>query len=68
MTIYDTDEAGNITVLYDSRWRYPETLGYKPGEPEYSMLQRLWEEVTGKRIPKEDEADEESSERKWKTE
>jgi hypothetical protein len=53
-TIYDTDEAGNIIVLYDSRWRHPETLGYKPGDPEYSQLQELWEKVTGKRIPKEE--------------
>jgi len=33
MTIYDANEAGNIIVTYNSRWRHPETLGYKPGEP-----------------------------------
>ena len=51
MTIYDTDEAGNIIVVYDSRWRYPETLGYKLTDPEYSKLQELWEKVTGEKIP-----------------
>ena len=55
MTVYDTDDEGNIIVIYDSRWRYPETLGYKPTDPEYAMLQGLWEKATGRKIPKEDE-------------
>ena len=38
MTIYDTDELGNMVVLYDSRWQWPELLGYKPTDPEYEML------------------------------
>ena len=51
MTIYDLDESGNIIVVFDSRWRYPETLGYKPTDPEYAELQRLWEKATGDTIP-----------------
>lgn len=53
MTIYSTDNEGNIIVVFDSRWRYPELLGYSPDDPEYSMLQKLWEKVTGKKIPKD---------------
>ena len=51
MTIYSEDQSGNIIVTYDSRWRNPETLGYKPTDPEYAELQNLWEEVTGETIP-----------------
>ena len=51
MTIYDEDQSGNIIVVYDSRWRYPDTLGYKPTDPEYAELQRLWEKATGDTIP-----------------
>ena len=51
MTIYDTDDEGNIIVIYDSRWRYPETLGLKPTDPEYTELQALWEKTTGEKIP-----------------
>ena len=50
MTIYDLDESGNIIVVFDSRWRHPETLGYKPTDPEYAELQRLWEKATGDTI------------------
>ena len=50
MTIYDLDESGNIIVVFDSRWRHPETLGYKPTDPEYAELQKLWEEATGDTI------------------
>ena len=52
-TVYDTDEDGNIIVVFDSRWRFPETLGFSPDDPEYGELQRMWETSTGKRIPKE---------------
>jgi hypothetical protein len=52
-TIYDTDDEGNIIVLFDSRWQFPELLGYSPSDPEYKSLQRMWEEQTGKRIPRE---------------
>ena len=51
MTIYSSDSDGNIIVTFDSRWRYPETLGYKPTDPEYAELQKLWEEATGETIP-----------------
>ena len=51
MTIYDEDESGNIIVVFDSRWRHPETLGYKPTDPEYTELQKLWEQATGGTIP-----------------
>ena len=50
MTIYDLDESGNIIVVFDSRWRHPETLGYKPTDPEYAELQKLWEKATGESI------------------
>ena len=50
MTIYDTNEKGEIIAVYDSRWRHPETLGYKPTDPEYAELQRLWEKATGDTI------------------
>lgn len=53
MTIYSTDENGNMIVIFDSRWRYPELLGYSPDDPQYSMLQRLWEQATGKKVPKD---------------
>ena len=53
MTIYDEDREGNIIVVYDSRWQHPETLGYKPTDPEYAELQRLWEKATGDTISEE---------------
>ena len=53
MTIYDEDREGNIIVVYDSRWRHPETLGYKPTDSEYAELQRLWEKATGDTISEE---------------
>ncbi len=46
MTIYKTNEDGEITIIFDSRWQHPETLGYKPEDPEYKMLRKLWEEAT----------------------
>ena len=52
-TIYDTDEEGNIIVVFDSRWRFPELLGYSPDDPQYEALQRIWESATGKKIPEE---------------
>ena len=51
MVIYGEDKEGNIIVVFDSRWRFPELLGYSPDDPQYKMLQRLWEQTTGKRIP-----------------
>ena len=50
MTIYDEDEEGNIIITFDSRWKHPETLGYRPSDPEYDMLQRMWEKSTGKSV------------------
>jgi hypothetical protein len=52
-TIYDTDEDGNIIVVFDSRWRFPELLGYSPDDPEYKALQRMWEKATEKNIAEE---------------
>ncbi len=52
-TIYDTDEDGNIIVVFDSRWKFPELLGFSPDDPEYEALQRMWEEQTGKQVPEE---------------
>ena len=50
MQIYGADSDGNITVIFDSRWKYPELLGYKPEDPMYKVLQGLWEQTTGKKI------------------
>ncbi len=55
MVIYDTDEDGNIIVVFDSRWRFPETLGYSPNDPQYKVLQKLWEKATGRKIEEESE-------------
>jgi len=55
MVIYDTDEDGNIIVVFDSRWRFPETLGYSPKDPQYKALQELWEKATGRKIEEESE-------------
>jgi len=52
MTIYSTDKDGNIIVVFDSRWRFPELLGYSPEDPQYAMLQKLWEQRTRKKIPR----------------
>ena len=55
-TIYDMDDDGNIIVVFDTRWRFPETLGFSPDDPEYKQLRRMWEKVTGKKIEQEDDA------------
>ena len=47
MTIYDTNKDGEITITFDSRWRDPTLLGYKPGSPGYKLLRSLWEEAMG---------------------
>ena len=52
-TVYDTDDDGNIIVVFDSRWRFPETLGFSPDDPEYKELQRMWQKTTGKQISRE---------------
>ncbi len=48
MTIYSTTDDGEIIIVFDSRWQNPESLGYKPDDPQYKLLRRLWEEATGK--------------------
>jgi len=50
MTIYSEDSDGNIIVTFDSRWQFPETLGYKPEDPQYKLLRKLWEQATGEAI------------------
>ena len=62
-TIYDTDDDGNIIVVFDTRWRFPETLGFSLDDPEYRQLQRMWETSTGKRTPREvaDDGEEEKA-------
>jgi len=61
MTIYGTYEDGEIIITFDSRWQNPETLGYKPEDPEYKLLRRLWEEATGETASDKDMADEKTS-------
>ena len=53
-TIYDMDKDGNMIVVLDTRWRFPETLGYTPDDPEYKSLQRMWQKATGKTIEEDD--------------
>ena len=61
MTIYSTNKDGEITIVFDSRWQNPETLGYKPADPEYALLRKLWEEAM-----KEDNPDKENFDEKTK--
>ena len=49
-TIYDTDDDGNMMVVFDTRWQFPELLGFSPDDPQYKSLQRMWERATGKTI------------------
>jgi len=58
MTIYSTNKDGEITILFDSRWQHPETLGFKPEDPEYKLLRKLWEEATRETTVDESTADE----------
>ena len=46
MVIYDTTDDGEVIILFDSRWQFPELLGYKPEDPQYKLLRKLWEEAT----------------------
>ncbi len=48
MTIYDTNDDGEIIIVFDSRWQNPEVFGYKPEDPQYKLLRKLWEEAVGK--------------------
>ena len=54
VTIYDCDRDGKVIVIYDSRWRYPEMLGYEKDTREYRAMQEMWENATGKRISPEE--------------
>ena len=46
MQIIDTDDDGQIVILYDSRWQYPEVFGYKPTDPQYKCLRECWLKAT----------------------
>lgn len=50
-TLYGRDGDGNYTIEFDSRWRYPRLLGFKPEESAYTELQQMWEQATGRTIP-----------------
>lgn len=58
MTIYSTNSASEIEILFDSRWQNPEVFGYKPEDPEYKLLRKLWEEATGETNSENEAADE----------
>jgi hypothetical protein len=58
MTIYDTNKDGEITIVFDTRWQFPETFGYKPEDREYKLLRGLWEEATDRNCTEEDESGE----------
>ena len=57
MLIVDIPEEGDGETIFQSWWRFPEIMGYEKGTPEYEALQRMWEERTGKRIPREERED-----------
>jgi hypothetical protein len=40
-------------VMFDSRWRFPELLGYSVDDPQYAALQQMWEKATGRKIEKQ---------------
>lgn len=61
MTIYSIDNEGNIIIIFDSRWRFPELLGYSPDDLQYGMLQRMWEQATGGKTPKDEPGDDNKS-------
>ncbi len=46
MTIYHTNDDGEITITYDSRWQFPELFGYTPKDPEYKLMRQWWKEAT----------------------
>ena len=50
MQITGEEEDGRIIIYYDSRWMYPELLGYAATDIQYRMLQELWEKITGKKV------------------
>ena len=54
MLIVSIPEEGDGETIFQSWWRFPEIKGYKKGTPEYQALQEMWEERTGKRIPREE--------------
>jgi len=47
MQIISIPEEGDGETIYDSRWQFPELLGYKPEHPQYGFLRKLWEEAVG---------------------
>jgi hypothetical protein len=55
MQITRTDEDGQITILFDSRWQYPELMGYKPTDPQYRCLQEMWRKVMGAQTDEEED-------------
>lgn len=50
MQLISSNDDGDPIILYDSRWRDPSVLGYKPDDPQYRMLQELYEAITGKNV------------------
>ncbi len=63
MTIYDTNKDGEIIIVFDTRWQFPELLGYKPEDPQYRLLRKLWEEAMGDEVQKEDDGEEKTDQR-----
>ena len=58
VTIYSEDKDGNIIITFDSRWQYPELLGYKPDDPEYKLLRSLWKQAMREDVLDKETADE----------
>ena len=44
MTLYDSDEHGNIIMVFDSRWADPKNQGINADDPLYDELKRMYQE------------------------
>jgi len=60
MQLIGSDEDGNPVILYDSRWQYPDLLGYSPSDPMYHALRELHRRITGAKAKKEKDHDKET--------
>ena len=57
MQLIGADEDGNPVILFDTRWAHPETLGYKPADPQYHALRELHRRIVGTKAKKEEDHD-----------
>ena len=45
MQLMGWDDEDTPIVLFDSRWAYPELLGYEPKDPQYKSLRKLYKKI-----------------------